>query len=76
MKEWSIKKKRIVIGILMMYAFMSVIFTSGFFLNLGSIIDTLLAFVVFHYFWLPSILLILLSYHVLTKVYKYEGDDK
>ena len=77
MKEWSIKKKRMVIGILMMYCFFSIVYTINFFIMaLGSVSKLFLGLVAYHYFWVPSVLLILLSYHILTKVYKYEGDDK
>lgn len=72
MKAWSNKKKRIVIGILMMYGFVDLAFTINFFAQLGHPLASLVAMGVFNYFWVPNIMLIILSYHVLTKVYKYE----
>lgn len=76
MKPWSVKKKRIVIGTLMMFGFLNLIYTFNFLFMFGNIKLILLGMLVFHYFWLSSVLLIILCYHVLTKVYKYKDVKK
>ena len=72
MKPWSIKRKRVVIGIIMMQGFLCIVYTLNFFAEFSSLRFALLGMLIFWYFWLPSVLLIILCYHILTKVYKYE----
>ena len=72
-KPWSNKRKRLVIGIFMMSGFLDLAYTIYFFSQFGSMESFFLGIVVFNYFWVPNLLLIILCYHVLTKIYKYEG---
>lgn len=67
-----------IIGVFMFYGFMSLAFTIHFFLKVASRFDDEwisalgLAFLSFWHFWLPAVLLILLTYLLLTRVYKYD----
>jgi len=72
MKQWSIKRKRIIIGLCMFESFWCLALTINFFASFSSMRVALLGVTVFWYFWVPPILLIILCYHILTKVYKYE----
>ena len=72
MKPWSTKKKRIVIGLFMFESFWCLALTINFFAKFNNLLSMSLGIIIFWYFWVPPILLIILCYHVLTKVYKPE----
>lgn len=61
----------------MMYGFLDLILSIGFIVALSNAIGMNVLFSIFRmqYTWLPAVFLIVLSYHVLTKVYPYEVKD-
>jgi len=75
--EWSNKKRRMFLGIIMMYSFLSLAMSIH---TLGKVaydikpfyLSVPLVFSMYAYFWVPSIVCILLVYHMLMNVYKYE----
>jgi len=77
MKPWSNKRKRIVIGILMMSSFIDIVFATSFITAISNAlnINVLFALVSLQYCWLPAVFYIFLSYHVLTKIYKFEDKN-
>lgn len=76
MKQWSTRKKRLVIGLFMFEAFWCLALTIGFFIRFDSLLTMCSGIIIFWYFWTPPILLIILCYHILTKVYKSEDKEK
>jgi len=74
MKE---KKLRMILGLFMFQAFLSVAFLFGFIFNLpfGNVLLNLAAVGIFWYMWIPAILLIIQNYYLLTRVFKYVKSD-
>lgn len=71
MKKMGVKQLRLIIGIGMMYCFLSLAFVIYLSVNLAlshgiMVLNTWML-------WFPNIAFIWLSYHVLTKVYPYKG---
>lgn len=76
--KWTKKKIRIYLGMMMMYSFLSLVFFINFFLKVAvSLKDPvtifLAAFVVW-YMWMPTLMLIGLTYVLLVYVYKYDEE--
>ena len=84
MFKWVDKLKtrqiRIILGVVMMYSFMSLAMSLYFLTRVAVRIDNsfiygfVLVIAQYPNFWLPSVGLIVLTYLLLTKVWKYEGD--
>jgi len=72
----SYKRKRIIIGIMMMYAFLSICYQLEFFFRIALKYDewyvTLGAlFIIYWHMWVPSIMCIILTYLILMRVLPY-----
>lgn len=86
MFEWidNLEKKqiRLILGIVMMYSFLALIYSLYFFvkvsvqLDQGIIVGYILALLAYPNFWMPSVGLIVLTYLLLTKVFKYEKEER
>jgi len=78
--NWTNKKKRVYLGMTMFYGFFALIFFIRFFLqvaaSLGDPVKILLAAIVVWYMWVPTLMLIALTYVLLVYVFKYEGGKK
>lgn len=72
MKPWSTKVKRVLIGLCMFYGFICFALTINFyFVAVGNPVSVLMCMYVYYYMYLPALLLIILSYYMLTKVFPY-----
>lgn len=73
---WTQKGIRIVLGIIMMTGFLNLVFTVYFFLQVMARMDSLLGMAVlvfgYNFLYVPCLLLIVLCYLLLTRVFKYE----
>lgn len=73
---WSRKSIRMVLGILMMVSFVDLALTLDFLVSvcvrLGSLYLAGLVFVAFGYLYAPCVMLIVVCYVLLTRVFKYE----
>ena len=72
------KHLRIYIGVTMLYGFMGTIFALWFFsqLQYETWTQYFLCMTIFNFFWLPHLILIMITYLLLTKVYPYEKENK
>jgi len=68
------KQLRIVLGTIMLYGFLSIIMVIYTFahIQITSVSGLLYIIIGTYFFWMPSLLLIILTYFLLTKVYPYE----
>lgn len=77
----KLKKKhiRLILGIVMMYSFLALVMSLYFLVKVAVKIDSsfiygyILILLSFPNFWLPSVGLIVLTYLLLTKVWKYDN---
>lgn len=80
--KFTVKRIRIVIGIMMLFSFISLILTIDFFVkvisNSGVFWLTAWGIVLATYwhFFVPALFAIALSYFLLTRIYKYEAEEK
>jgi len=65
--KFTNKQFRIFIGLIMMFSFMCLILQIYMFSNI------VVLYIVNWVIWLPPVICIGLTYHLLTKVYKYKG---
>jgi len=74
--QWSSKRIRMTLGLLMFFGFMFLVQVIYFFCELGTRFDSLrlvvLSVFLFHYLWVPCVCLIVLCYVLLTKIWKYQ----
>jgi len=71
------KTLRMVLGIIMMHCFINVAFFIHFWFSLefGDKTFYFIGLMGFYFLWLPNIMLIVLLYILLTRVYPYEQDQ-
>ena len=84
--EWANKRIRMLLGITMMYTFIMLAMAVNFILtvtfsasNTTGLNPAFTLFIVlsmFNFMWLPSVILIVLIYRLLTKVFVFESKDK
>ena len=73
----SYRKKRLIVGITMMYCFIGMAFQLEFFLKIAFKFDAWytalgMLFLINWFMWVPTVMCIFLAYFILTKVYPYE----